>query len=120
MMMRIVGAVACSLCVTNLFAATNPYQPAACTGTVVPINGVVTSRPPTDLNDNIACLTAAANLGLSPPTAYACLRIDVSGTVKASGYSVLTSVPAVSLVAGTAATPLCFPGDATRGCGDPF
>src|SRR5215471_9414918 len=115
-MMRIMPAAVLALFAANSVAA-GPFTPADCKGTVVNLSGVVSSKP-ASFNDPDApagCGDAAtmpgADIPLSPLT---CLRIDVSGTVKASGYSVLTSVDVISQ-SGTAKTPFCFP-DGTRGC----
>lgn len=122
-------AAALALLAASGFAqpSSNPYAPAGCTGTVVPINGVVTSTPvsPNDPDPDVAkgC-RKAVRLGdvASPDGALmplVCLKIVASGTAKASGYSVLTSVPVASLVPDpdpdSVSTPFCFPGDATRG-----
>ena len=126
-MMRIMPAAVLALFAANTFAV-GPFTPAQCTGTVVNLKGDVTSKPASldDPNAPTGCGDAAILGGLpdvgadspsSPPT---CLRIDVSGTVKASGYSMLTSVGLVPQTG--AATPFCFyvplngPGDETRGC----
>ena len=127
-MMRIMPAAALALFAANTIAAESSSAAAECTGTVVNLKGVVTSTPasPSDPAALAGCYNAAvlgglpvADPPLDPPV---CLRIDVSGTVKASGYSMLTRVPVFS-ADGPATTPFCFylppsgPGDATRGCG---
>ena len=117
-MMRILPAAVLTLFAANTFAA-GPSAPAACQGTVVNVNGVVSSTPanPTDSDDLAGCAEAVALGGFGPDHAQlplTCLRIDVSGTVKASGHSVLTNVP----LSGGGNTPFCLP-DGTRGC-DPL
>ena len=95
-------------------------------GTVVNLSGVVSSKPAssTDSVDLAGRAEAMALGGLgadTPLMPVTCLRIDVSGTVKASGYSVLTSVGVVSLLGSppaTATTPFCFQ-ELTRGCAFP-
>ena len=127
-MIRVNLAAIIALVAANTFATGNPYSPAGCSGTVVPINGVVSSTPASSTDPGAAagCLDAAVLGGLSPDPLVnppVCLRIDVSGTVKASGYSMLTQVPIFS-AGGVATTPFCFfvpppagpGGDATRGC----
>jgi len=124
-MMRIMPAAVLALFAANSLAA-NPFTPADCKekgGTVVNLSGVVSSKPAssTDSVDLAGCAEAMALGGLgadTPLMPVTCLRIDVSGTVKASGYSVLTSVGVVSLLGSppaTATTPFCFQ-ELTRGC----
>src|SRR5947208_15161998 len=101
-MMRIMPAVALALFAANTIAAERSLVSAGCRGTVVNLNGVVTSKP-ASLTDPAAlagCYDAAFLGGLSvadtPLDPSVCLRIDVSGTVKASGYSMLTRIPVFS------------------------
>jgi hypothetical protein len=113
-MMRIMPAAVLALFAANTFAV-DPFTPAQCTGTVVNLKGDVTSKP-ASLNDPTAptgCAEAASigDQPYPPSGPFTCLRIDVSGTVKASGYSVLTSVQLFP----ESATPFCFL-DVTRGC----
>jgi len=133
-MMRIMPAAALALFAVNTFAQSQYFTPEVCTNagrTVVPVNGVVTSTLANDPNDVVGCAQAATFLeGLSDPVIPVevggiCLKHQISGTVKASGYSRLTLVfPVFSLsIPGLqAATPFCFykgvSGDPTRGCTD--
>jgi hypothetical protein len=106
-MMRIMPAAVLALFAANTFAV-GPFTPAQCTGTVVNLKGDVTSKPASldDPNAPAGCGDAAilGGLGDTPLDGPICLRIDVSGTVKASGYSVLTTVPLFP----ESATPSCF------------
>jgi hypothetical protein len=126
-LIRSIPQAALVLVAVSTNAAENAYSPSACTGTVVPVSGVVTSRPanPANLSEAAGCAQAATLGGGVQPDPLlpepVCLKVDVSGTVKATGFSMLTTVPVVS-AAGFAATPICFflppngPGDQTRGC----
>ena len=97
----------------------NSYAPDGCVGTVVNIAGVVTSRPANLSNStDVAGCLALKDAGDLPMEPLVCLRISVSGTVKASGYSVLTRVPLVAADGSVGTTPFCFPTDQTRGCVD--
>jgi len=125
-MMRLMPAAVLALFAANTFAADPfPFTPAACKGTVVNLKGEVSSKPASsnDPEDFAGCGDAATlgGGGDTPLSPVTCLRIDVSGTVKASGYSVLTSVGLFSPIpppnGDTATTPFCFPLDGTRGCG---
>jgi hypothetical protein len=132
-MLRVASSAAIVLLAMNSLAQANPfpYSPASCAGTVLSINGVVTSTPanPADPAARAGCQDAKilgelsyengdpiADPVLDPPL---CLRIDASGSVKASGYSQLTSVEAQDEQGASAVTPFCFPFDPTRGCGVP-
>jgi hypothetical protein len=111
--------VAIALLAGHTVAEGNPYTPEGCTGTVVNVKGVITSRPanPNDPTELQACSVVAGTGDDAPQDPLVCLRVDVSGSVKASGYSVLTSVP-LSDGMSFLNTPFCFPLDPERGCAE--
>jgi hypothetical protein len=105
-MTRSIFSLALTLFALTGVADPNPYSPAACTGTVVPVSGYVTSAFADPVSDAEGCAEAADLGGLTdladevmyvPPALQSffptCLTAQTSGTISMSGHSQLTSVP---------------------------
>ena len=114
-MTRSTPSIALTLFALTSVADPNPYSPAACTGTVVPVSGFVMSAFADPVSDVDGCAEAADLGGLEveladhsivpladevmyvahvlQPYFPTCLTIQTSGAIRMTGHSQLTSVP---------------------------